>query len=181
MADKPIPRLNNGRKELPIAFICVALAYCPDTGKFTWKDRPDIPPKAYRRRGKPAGTRNKDGHVVIEIAGFKYPAHRIAWATVTGVWPIKDIDHINGDRADNRWSNLREATRQENLRNMKRRPNNKSGFKWVSWCKATNSWKAQIRMLGTNRHIGCFKTPEEAHKAACEAAKKHHKEFARFE
>jgi hypothetical protein len=167
-------------KTLPVKLVRAILSYDPNTGILRWKKRKDIPAIADRRVGKIAGSLDKDGYTHVEIYDKRYPGHRIIWAIVTGRWPKKDIDHINGIRTDNRWNNLRLATRQQNLRNMKLRATNKSGFKWVSWCKATNSWKAQIRNGITNLHLGVFKTPEEAHAVARAKAEEFHKEFARF-
>ncbi len=180
MANKPIPQHANGRKELPIEFIKAILNYNPSTGIFRWKKRSDISPKADHKANKIAGSIDKDGYICIQINKKRYGAHRLAWVIMTGTWPKHDIDHREPPRTDNRWNNLREATRRQNLRNMRKRPNNKSGFKWVSWCKIMKAWKAQIRNDKTNLYLGCYKTPEEAHAVACEAAQRLHENFARF-
>ena len=179
MAVSTKARTVKPRNEITAEYVRSILAYDPNTGIFRWKNRSDVSACANQRFGKVAGFADKDGYTVIQIWTRRYCAHRLAWLVTTGAWPAKDIDHINGDRRDCRLANLREATRQQNLRNMKLRPNNKSGFKWVSWSKATKSWKAQIRDGNTNLYLGSFKTREEAHATACEAARKLHKEFAR--
>jgi len=83
---------------------------------------------------------------------------------MTGQWPEKTIDHINGDRADNHWKNLRKATHSQNSRNAKVHADNKSGIKGVSYDKLRNKYVAQMR-------LGYFNTAEEAGEAYNRAAK----------
>jgi len=90
-----------------------------------------------------------------------------------------DVDHINGDGLDNRRSNLRVATRSENLRNKGPQRSNTSGFKGVSWAKRARKWESQIRVDGKRRHLGYHPTPEAAHAAYCRAARELHGDFAR--
>lgn len=90
-------------------------------------------------------------------------------------------DHIHGNKMDNRRSELRVVTRAQNQYNQKRQRNNTSGFKGVSFHKASSMWRAVIAVNGKPLHIGSFTTPEKAHEAYCEAARKHYGEFARFE
>lgn len=89
------------------------------------------------------------------------------------------VDHKNGNRLDNRRSNLRVATHAENQRNMKRKAANLSGFKGVR--RRGNRYIARITANGVTYELGSFRTPEEAHQAYCNAARKYHGEFARFE
>ena len=96
---------------------------------------------------------------------------------MTGKWPENDIDHINVARGDNRFSNLREATRSENLRNRGAQKNNTSGFKGVSWQKSSRKWDARINIHGKVVHLGYFDDPEDAYQAYCQAAKELHGEF----
>lgn len=90
-----------------------------------------------------------------------------------------DVDHLHGNTLDNRRSQLREATRSENNFNTAARNTNKSGFKGVSWCKRDSKWKAQICVNNKRKMLGRYITPEEAHAAYANAAKKYHGEFAR--
>jgi hypothetical protein len=90
-----------------------------------------------------------------------------------------DIDHINGDGLDNRWSNLRLATRAENIRNSRTKATNTSGFKGVSWHKRDRKWQAHIKINGRSKNLGLFEAPEDAHAAYVAAAQKYHGEFAR--
>ena len=88
-------------------------------------------------------------------------------------------DHANGNTLDNRKCNLRICTAAENTRNQKRRTDNSSGYKGVSWAKRRGKWVAQIIKDGKHHFLGHFSTPEEAHNAYCEASKNYHGEFGR--
>lgn len=105
-------------------------------------------------------------------------AHRLAWFFMTGEWPILDIDHINGDRSDNRWSNLRLANDSQNGANKRRYKNNKSGFKGVIWDARHKRFKAQLKKDGKVLNLGRYHTAEEAHEAYCKAAATLHGDFA---
>jgi hypothetical protein len=93
--------------------------------------------------GKIAGTIS-EGYVVIWIEGRFYRAHRLAHFYMTGEWPPADIDHKRRDRTDNRWEEIRPATRSQNFCNAKIRKNNTSGCKGVSWHKASQKWRARV-------------------------------------
>lgn len=115
------------------------------------------------------------------VAGRQYLAHRLIWWLHYGVWPAY-IDHVNGNRADNRIANLREATGTQNLYNRGAMSNNKCGLKGACFRAKTNLWRAQICVNGVDIHLGSgFHTAEEAHAAYCRAAVKYHGEFARTE
>ena len=133
------------------------LNYCPDTGIFTWIKRKG-------KLGKIAGSINQ-GYIRIGINKIYYRAHRLAWLYMTGKWPTKEIDHINGNKSDNRFCNLREADRNINCQNLqKSRIDNKSSALLGAYpCKGTNRWRSQIFKDGKIIHIGCFSTPEAAH------------------
>lgn len=151
------------------------LHYCEATGVFTWRvSRKRV------RAGDTTGVRlNSHGYKRIKIDGVLYLAHRLAWLYVHGAWPSEQIDHINGDRADNRISNLRLANNRQNQQNQKLRINNASGFKGASWNARRRKWIAQISVEGRKTYLGAFETAHEAHAAyAAKAAAKFH-EFAR--
>lgn len=148
-------------------------SYDPTTGSFTRR----ISTSNCIKRGAIAGCPDRRGYLRIQINGRKYSVHRLVWFYVTASWPA-DIDHINGIKSDNRFSNLREATRSENIRNTGKRANNKSGFKGVSWKSNNNCWVAQIMVHRKKKHLGYFYTPEEAHAVYCDAAEELHGEFA---
>lgn len=119
------------------------------------------------------------GYLVIRVNnGKKYAAHRLAWLYVYGSFPEKDLDHINGDRSDNRIENLREASGSENSMNRRNRSDNTSGKKGVVWHGIQNKWQAQICSDGKNRCLGYFHDIEEAAHAYNKAAIKLHGEFA---
>ncbi len=90
-------------------------------------------------------------------------------------------DHISGDALDNRRCNLRLCTNAQNQYNSRTQRNNKSGFKGVAPLKGSNGWIAQIGINGKRVYLGYFSTPEAAHQAYCDAARKHYGSFARFE
>lgn len=150
------------------------LHYNPETGEWTWiKGRPGV-------KVPQAGTLSKRwGYLQIQIDGKIYKAHRLAWVYMTGKWPKGDIDHINRNRADNRWANLREATRSQNNINAGQRKHNTSGLKGAFFRPdKKNRWQAKIGLNGKGVHLGYFLTKEEAHAAYLEAARKHYGEFA---
>nr|WP_064759029.1 HNH endonuclease [Escherichia coli] len=148
------------------------LEYNPDTGLFKWK--PGLGKRSTLER---AGTRDMTRHVAIEINGVKYFAHRLAWLITYGFWPPDVIDHINGNRTDNRICNLRLATLAENSRNRSAQKNG-CGYKGVYYSKRQRKWVGQIRANGIKHHLGVFDNPEDAHKAYCIAAKNLHGDFS---
>ena len=147
------------------------LNYNKETGIFTWKVK-----RGNRKIGDKA-TIKCSGYIEIQIYGFLYKAHRLAWLYTYGEWPKNDIDHINGIRHDNRICNLREATRTENLINGKISPRNTTGYKGVS-LDNNGDYRARISLNKKQIYLGLFKTPEEAHKAYLEKAKEFYGEFA---
>ena len=124
--------------------------------------------------GSIAGTLKTDGYVVITVDGYRYPAHRLAWFYMTGAWPKADTDHINGLRSDNRFSNLREATRSENQQNQKRaRSNNKLGVLGVRQ-HSCGRFEASIKTTGRWCSLGLFASADEASGAYLVAKAKQH-------
>lgn len=120
----------------------------------------------------------------VRVPGSRtaYYEHRLIWFWMTGTWP-EEVDHINGDRCDNRWSNLREASRGQNACNRSKQRNNSTGYKnviRVNNCP-NKPYRAYIRLCGRSIHLGYFSTPEEANEAYWAAAQKHFGEFARKE
>jgi len=154
------------------------LTYDALSGEFVWL-------VATRNgKGQPgccAGRVNDQGYFHIGIFGRNYKSHRLAWLYVYGEWPERDLDHINGDRADNRIANLRLATRAQNAANKRRHRTNFSGFKGVSFHPKTKKWRAIICQGGHSFHLGLFESKEEAHAAYCYVAKERFDEFWRAE
>lgn len=164
------------KREVTQTLVHELLSYEPETGSFTWN---------IQRRGKKpadgfAGSVNKiSGYRVINIDRTEYKAHRLAWLYMTGKWPVEFIDHKNGDRSDNRWCNLREATHSQNMRNRGVLPTNTSGLKGVVWHKRQKKWCAQSKLNGKNIYLGSFDCPAAAHFAYVVWADIHHGEFAK--
>jgi hypothetical protein len=148
------------------------LNYDQDTGIFTWKKRTSNRIKV----GNIAGNTHNCGYIEMCIEGKRCLAHRLAWLYIYGYLP-KLIDHINGDRQDNKISNLREATYQTNIYNSKIRSDNKSGVRCVSWNNKRNSWEVRIKIDGKLKHYGDYKDLNDAKKVADRIRSENHKEF----
>lgn len=147
------------------------LEYDPNTGLVTWK----ISPRAQYKIGDPAGCIGVQGYVII---GYKYrymKAHRLAFFIMTGREPVGHIDHIDGVRHNNIWSNLRECTASENCQNVCIRKDNKSGYPGVMWDQGSGKWRAAIRHLGKAFHLGFHDTKEDAYAAYLAGKAKHHR------
>lgn len=128
--------------------------------------------------GRAAGSIHKaTGYVMIYIRGKAYRAHRLAFLYMRGEIP-EIVDHINGNRSDNRWSNLRESTKEGNSHNSIISKNNKSGVKCVSWNKRLGKWHARIMKERKYEHIGYFPDLIGAELAVRKARIELHGEFA---
>jgi len=138
------------------------LNYNPETGVFTWR----VKPSQNVRVGDVTGCPRKGyGYLEIVLGYHLYPAHRLAWLYMTGEWPKADIDHINHDPGDNRWSNLRDATQSQNNMNERMRVDNTSTFKGVRLTtlkSGTCKWQARISVNGERKHLGYFDSAERA-------------------
>jgi hypothetical protein len=175
-------------RKLPSARLLRRLIeYNPQTGEMWWKERPVW---MFRDNGQGrkraaavwssryAGTRALNSvHIAGYLEGriFKKAclAHRVIWTLVRGEWPPKCIDHINGDRADNRIKNLRTVSRGENQKNMRQSVRNTSGITGVRFDKPTSKWRAVIRASGRQTHLGLFDTKAEAARARAAAEVKY--------
>lgn len=129
------------------------------------------------KSGGIAGWLSNHGYITIVVDGKRYQAHRLAFLYMTGCFPMNFVDHINTIKNDNRFSNLREATRSENQRNCGARSHNKSGLKGVYFFEERNKWVAYINLSGKKKHLGVFDSPDHASAAYQAAAKQHHGEF----
>lgn len=152
------------------------LFYDPETGTFTWaKNRRGV----NARVGNIAGRKNKnhnDGYLVITILGKSYKGHRLAWLYVYGQFPEVDVDHINGNRGDNKISNLRLATRADNCRNRKTRKDSGTGSKNVQF--RYGKWKVKVCFNYKRIHGGTYETLQEAEAAAMELRNRLHGKYA---
>ena len=140
------------------------LDYDPETGVFTRKIRTSNRITV----GDVAGFLHVTGYWVIKIDGKAFKGHRLAWLYIYGCWPTHEIDHINGDPADNRIENLRDITHAHNVQNLRKaRSDNASGFLGVH--KVAAGWKVNIQLDHVPMKLGTYDTPEEAHQVYLEA------------
>jgi hypothetical protein len=152
------------------------VVYDPATGLFTWRKT-----RGHFRAGEPAGSINPDGYVVINLFFRPRRAHRLAWLLSRGEWPTGKLDHKNGDRTDNRLSNLRLADNFQNAWNGRDHADNTSGFRGVTYIASRNKpWQARIKFKGKGKTLGYFATAEEAHACYVEAANRLFGEFSPY-
>lgn len=143
-------------------------------GKLIWKK---IPYNARRIKiGDVAGFMSGD-YMTVCLQQKTYSLHRMIFLYHYGYLP-DFIDHIDGNRLNNRIENLRECTQSQNSYNARLRKDNKSGVKGVCWHKARKRWLASIRVNNKSKHVGWFKTLQSAKKAVDSAREKLHGEFA---
>lgn len=144
------------------------LSYDADTGIFVWIGGPRP-----NRMGLVAGGPASSGYLRLMVDGQRYMQHRLAWLHMTGHWPVSEIDHINGNKVDNSFGNLREATRMVNTQNIRSaRKDSQSGLLGVS--AHGKRWAACIEHSKIRRHIGTFSTPELASAAYLQAKREFH-------
>jgi hypothetical protein len=141
------------------------LEYNPNTGEFFWKV-----PYGSADAGDLAGSIYKAGYRYIQIDGLDYRAARLAWFFVTGEDPIDFIDHIDGNRDNNSFQNLRKATNSQNQANRGLPKNNTSGFKGVSWQAARGKWYARIMIDNKLKSLGRHTNLDDAVRAYKKAA-----------
>lgn len=141
------------------------MSYDPETGVFTRLETDDA---------MPAGTTHATGYIDIRVDGFKYRAHRLAWLYMTGSFPSGVIDHLDGVKTNNRWSNLRDVTQFVNMQNQRLpRAGSKSGWLGVTAARG-GKWLASIKVHGRRIYLGTFREPEEAHAAYLAAKRERH-------
>lgn len=170
---------DSNPKPLPTAeYLRERLVYDPDTGVLAWKPRPQHhfkSARAYgtwnaRYAGKSAGD-IQEGRIRIAINHIRYMAHRIIWKMQTGDEP-RELDHKDRDGTNNRWTNLRVATRPENLWNSTRARKLPRGVS-----RKGNRYCARMSKAKSSITLGWFDTPEEAHEAWCAAVRDERGEF----
>lgn len=153
-------------KLLPV--LASRVAYCPTTGVFHWLPSEEASPEwnsVYA--GKLAGSVDSTHgyrRISVQMNGVtrRIQAHRLAFFMTHGKIPQDAIDHINGDRTDNRAENLREATTVTNGKNRCKSVRNTSGFTGVYFSKDTNKWRAYVVVSSKNKWLGYYSTAEEA-------------------
>lgn len=175
------------RREITPDLLRELIDYCPESGVLTWKprnpehfecseQRPEHSAKIWNARnaGRPAlNVKNGNGYFHGAIFGKTVTAHSVAWAIFHGEWPMHGIDHIDGNRLENRISNLRDVPDAVNAKNQKRSARNTSGVTGVSYFARTKKWVAMIKGDGKVRNLGYFHTIEEAAAARKAAEKKY--------
>lgn len=156
--------------------------YDPETGKLFWKERPReyfVSDKGYACwNGKNAGkeaftTVGSSGYHEGRIFGMLERSHRVIIAIHEGRWPAEEVDHINGDRTDNRILNLRVATRSENASNVRRRSDNTSGHMGITYWPTRDKWNARITVRGKTHSLGYYSNKSDAIAARKEAEVRH--------
>ena len=153
-------------KKFSAASLRERLQYDPETGALTWRVRPNGRVPANTQAGCVADT----GYRVVRIDGRQWKAHRLAWVLAHGSEPAGDIDHIDGDRLNNRLSNLREANDSENGQNRRRaNRNSASGLLGVVAPTGRAVFHASIRVSGKKIHLGSYLTAQDAHSAYLKA------------
>lgn len=146
------------------------LNYDPATGAFTWvarlgSARPNTPASAHV---------DQYGYKRLMVHGRPYAQHRLAWMYMTGEWPAQQVDHLNGNRGDNRWVNLREATDAQNRQNMAKKAGTRSRLQGVTWFPRDGKWRSRLTINYKSHFLGYHDTEEEAHQAYLKAKAKLH-------
>jgi hypothetical protein len=167
------------KDDITADYVRSILDYDPETGLLTWKRRERVSRQWNTKyAGKEAGVLSL-GYIKIRIEKRAYQAHRLIWLMMTGSWPKEQIDHIDMDRSNNRWVNLREASNAENMRNTKAHIDNSSGFKGVYFVNDRNKFRGSVMINGKISHTKRCETAEEAYEERCALAKRLHGEYVR--
>lgn len=171
----------------PKEYLVECFDYDAESGVLTWRARPlhhfknslgmNVFNSVYA--GAEAGHINSKGYFNVEINRRSYKCHRVIWKLIAGTDPDEGLDHKDTNKQNNAWTNLREATRQENEFNQPLRKSNTTGYKGVSYHRATKRFQASVREHGKKKHLGLFETAELAHAAYCATAQRVHGEFFR--
>lgn len=152
------------------------LAYDPETGAITWR----VARPRGRGIGDAAGSLDKSTgyrQVTLRIGGRtrRFLAHRLAFLLSAGAWPAFSVDHINGNRADNRWSNLRDVPHTVNTQNIHRaRRHSQTGLQGVNYNPRANRYVSRITANGRKVVLGYFLTAQEAHEVYRKAKMRFH-------
>jgi hypothetical protein len=148
------------------------VSYNPETGEFT-----SLVNRRMIKAGQRLGYINRAGYYVMRIDGRTYYSHVIAWIYMNGSRPEKEVDHIDLNKLNNKWDNLRAATGQQNSANKTKRSDSKQPYKGIQ--PKGRKWFYYITVAGKRFRSGVFETPELAHAAYAKKAKEFFGEFAR--
>jgi hypothetical protein len=158
----------------PIDVEDVRRTFTYDNGRLYWRDTP-------LGRGlpltTPAGNVTLNGYVTLGWRGKKWAVHRLIFVLCNGHSP-PDVDHINGNRADNRPENLRAASRSDNLKNSRIRSDSTSGVKGVHWDAQSKKWRASVKVGGKKYYVGSSDNPAALVSVLREAREHLHGQFA---
>lgn len=180
--------MTSNKKELTQELLKELIDYNPDTGVFTWKERPlsmfkcerDCKAWNARYKNKVAGCsyinwKNKVN--AISIKPKTYLCHILTYFYMNGNWPKEDIDCIDGDFTNLKWNNIRECTRTDS--NYKQiNPQRENKLMGISFIKERNKYESKIKIKGKTIHLGRFNTQEEAHQAYVDAKRQISPEFS---
>lgn len=145
------------------------LSYCPETGELTWR----VSLSNSTLAGQGAGTQDSKGYLQTAVDRRKYRNHRLSWFIYYGVWPKDMLDHVDGDKTNNRMVNLREANNSHNKQNQRKaRSDSGTGIQGVACVKGR--YKAYIRSGRVRIVLGTYATPGEAYEAYIKAKRKLH-------
>lgn len=142
------------------------LDYSPDTGVFKRRLK-----QTGVRQGSVSGSLSKEGYLVTSVDGKIYKCHRLAWLYMTSTWPAGQIDHLNGNRSDNRFANLRDVSQLDNVQNQRNAQRSNKSTRVLGTFKNGSGFAARIAHNGTKIYLGTFRTIDEA-SAAYIAAKR---------
>lgn len=145
------------------------LRYDADTGEFTRVTFSGNRCAGSARLGPITQKPDERGYIRIRVYGKKYRAHRLAWLYVHGCFPEQGLDHINGDKLDNRIANLREADQMQNSQNRKPMEGTSSKLLGVTRYRGANKWRAQIMVSGKKIALGYFDDEHQAYDAYLKA------------
>lgn len=160
--------MAKSRQELTADRLRELLIYDPETGFFNWRVR-----RGRAQVGDRAGSPDARGYLQIQVDGTNHHAHRLAVIYQTRAWPEFTVDHKNGVVDDNRYTNLRDIPHRANVENQRAcQSRNASGLLGVS--PAGTRWRATLGVSGSQKHLGCFETPEDAHEAYVKAKRELH-------
>lgn len=138
--------------------------YDREKGQLIWKER-DNPQFNAKYSGNPVGSKDSDGYLTTKIKAKTYKVHKLVWVFLYKKWADFEIDHIDGDKTNNRKHNLRDVSKSHNQKNASKRKDNTSGCTGVTWNKAVKKWQSSLSHKKKRIHLGYFEDINDAIKA----------------